>query len=176
MGTGDFAAEAELIHQPLGASVDLLVSEALAHVSLREAEDVERLVAEAHVPKRRWVDSKRAFSSLRMPWRHLRGADQVDVRQHLLRRSCWSFLRLGRLEVLATWGLGVARKVHPRMVGHLTSEIIWLFGALAWFHGPTGKKLWRGWLRAESYKTEVGRLVAPGWWRAHGSGTLGPHA
>lgn len=51
LGTGDLMAQAELIQRQLGANVDgVRVSEALAHLSLREAEVVERLVAEAHVP------------------------------------------------------------------------------------------------------------------------------
>ncbi|CAJ1405786.1 unnamed protein product [Effrenium voratum] len=35
----------------------------------------------------------------------------------------------------------LAVPVHPQMTQHFTSAMIWFLGALAWFHGPTGKKL-----------------------------------
>ncbi|CAK8987939.1 unnamed protein product [Durusdinium trenchii] len=47
--------------------------------------------------------------------------------------------------------------VHPRMIGHLTSEMIWLLGALSWFHGPTGKKLLAALWRAAGEHMHMGK-------------------
>eukprot|EP00434_Breviolum_minutum_P027817 symbB.v1.2.024603.t1/scaffold2342.1/size81844/6 len=46
--------------------------------------------------------------------------------------------------------------VFPKMIGHLTTEMIWLMGALAWFYGPTGKKVLRALWQAAGEHEHMG--------------------